>query len=545
MKTVLVGINSKYIHPNLAIRYLKANTSYPVDILEFTIKDSIERIIKTCQNMEPDVLGFSVYIWNVEIFKKILIQIKEQMPLCKIILGGPEVSYVNEAYLSNNLTDYIIVNEGEIAFNQLLKAIDEKRADKSSIPNLIYKDKDKVNKTKEKLIDSLDDLKDPYQVIDELDVQHKIQYVELSRGCPYKCSYCLASLEKGLRFFKLERVKDTIEYLIKKGARTFKFLDRSFNANHKIAKDFLEYIINQNYKNVVFQFEINGDVLQESFIDFLIKKAPNDLIRFELGIQSTNDKVNKAVNRYQDTKKLIENIKHLQASKVTLHLDLIAGLPYEDLESFKNTFNTIYHLFADELQLGFLKVLKGTDIYYKTALYDISYDKNAPYEIIENRYISKNDLNIIHMVETMLNIYWNKGFMNKSIQYITKNTNAFDFFHQLYLYYSQHQYSTLRYGFNDIFTQLIDFLKHNNLYDHTIESYLKFEFLNHHPIKPKIYWNHPTNKNDILRSYHMHHPHLNIDRLYKYCIVCEYLDGYLIVSYEENKKTIDYFISNL
>lgn len=544
MKTILVGINSKYIHPNLAIRYLKANTTYPVDILEFTIKDPLDKIMDKCQTMKPDVLGFSVYIWNVEIIKQLLKKIRILLPSCKIVLGGPEVSFINQEYFNDDLVDYIIVNEGEIAFHNLLKAIDKETKDLSSISNLVYKEKSTLVKNQEKLIENLDALNDPYKTIEESDVQHKIQYVEISRGCPYKCSYCLASLEKGLRFFSLDRVKDTIEYLVNKGAKTFKFLDRSFNANHKIAKAFLQHIIDQNYKDVVFQFEINGDVLQDSFIEFLIENAPKDLIRFELGIQSTNDKVNKVVNRYQDTQKLISNIKRLQKSNVILHLDLIAGLPYENLNSFKNTFNTIYQLYADELQLGFLKVLKGTDIYYKSKLYGINYDLKAPYEIIDNNDISAQELNIIHQVETMLDIYWNKGFMNRSIKYITGGMDGFDFFYQLHQYYQNNHYSTLRYSFNDIFTQLIDYLKENKQYNHTIDSYLKYDFLNHHPIKPKIYWKHPDNKNDILRAYHTKNQHLNIDHLYKYCIVTEYLDGYLIVSYQQNKNFMDYYLPN-
>ena len=540
MKTILVGINSKYIHPNLAIRYLKANTTYPVDILEFNIKDPIESIVTSCLEHRPDLIGFSVYIWNINIINNVLKHIRHLSPTTKILLGGPEVSFVNQNYFDNQLTDYIIVNEGEIAFHLLLTALNHHN-DLSNIPNLIYQKDGKTIKNKCSVIENLDALKDPYTTIDEKDISHKIQYVELSRGCPYKCSYCLASLEKGVRFFSMKRVKKTIQYLANKGAKTFKFLDRSFNANHKLAQELLTFIIDQNYQDIVFQFEINGDVLKDSFIDFLIKKAPSNLIRFELGIQSTNDQVNQAVRRYQDTTKLIENIKKLKQSNVVLHLDLIAGLPLEDLESFKNTFNTIYQLFGHELQLGFLKVLKGTDIYHKASLYQITYDSLAPYEIIESQYISKEDLAIIHQVEIMLNIYWNKGFMPKTMTYLTQNQDAFAFFLDLYQFYINNQYSTLRYGLIDLFTRLIDFLKQQNKYNHTIDSYLKYDYLNHHPIKPKIYWQHPTHKNQILRDYQKTNPNIPIDLLYKHSVVTEYLTGYLIVFYQRNHKLITFF----
>ncbi|MCF7924235.1 MAG: B12-binding domain-containing radical SAM protein [Candidatus Izimaplasma sp.] len=538
MKTILIGINSKYIHPNLAIRYLKANTTYPVKLLEYTIKDKIEMIISEILIEEPDIIGFSVYIWNVEIINQILKEIRKPLPNTKIVLGGPEVSYESENYLIDNLVDYIITNEGEIAFHQLLDAINKNQSI-NEISNLIYIDNNSIKRNTLCNIEELNDIKSPYYFFEDFEsITNKIQYVELSRGCPYKCSYCLASLEKGLRFFSLDRVKRTVDFLISKGAKTIKFLDRSFNANHKLARKFLEYIISRNYNNTVFQFEINGDVLKKDFVDFLIEKVPKDLIRFELGIQSTNDLVNKEVDRYQDTEKLIKIIKRLNKSNVTLHLDLIAGLPYEDLNSFKNTFNTIYLLFADELQLGFLKVLKGTKIYYTTAKHQLVYNKKAPYEIIENKYLSKKDLETIHKVETMLNIYWNKGFMNETINLLTQNSDAFTFYKELYDFYIKNDYSYHRYSFNELFTNLINFLKSKNRFNKEINDKLKYDFLIHHNIKPKLYWQETINKNEIIREFHKERQAINIDKLYKYALVTEYLDGYLIIMYLPNKKEI-------
>lgn len=537
---MLIAINSKYIHPNLAVRYLKANTRYPVDIFEYTIKDTQEKIIQDIMSYQADIIGFSVYIWNIEIIKSLLKKIRELSPKTKLLLGGPEVSYIYEDFFIEDLTDYIIVNEGEESFDLLLKTLHQE-ANIKDVPNLIYKDKDLIIKNKIKTIKNLDQLNNPYFVLDNEDHQHKIQYLELSRGCPYQCAYCLASLEKGLRFFSLDHVKKILDSLINQGAKTFKFLDRSFNANPKLAQEFLEYIISRKDKNIVYQFEINGDVLKKPFIEFLVNKAPKNLIRFELGIQSTNDQVNQEVNRYQDTEKLIENIRELKKSNVTLHLDLIAGLPYENLNSFKNTFNTIYQLFPDELQLGFLKILKGTSIYYKTKEHQINYQKVAPYEIIDSKYIDQSSLNIIHQVETMLNIYWNKGFLNKSIKYLTKDINAFDFYYNLYQFFQKNQYPTLKYHFQDLFIYLIEFLKDRNQFTKQIESYLKYDFLKHHPIKPQIYWEHLTNKNDILRSFHQKHPEFKIDVLYKYALVTDYLDGYLIVIYHpKHKSMIEY-----
>jgi radical SAM superfamily enzyme YgiQ (UPF0313 family) len=538
MKTTLVGINSKYIHPNLAIRYLKANTDYPVDIIELTIKDDEKQIINTILETQPDIVGFSVYIWNVEIIKQILKKIRNDHPDIILILGGPEVSYQNDTYFKENLTDFIIAGEGEESFHLLLDAIHQKKTNYSSIPNLIYIRKGIIIKNKVKNIEELNTLKDPYHVIEEKDIQHKIQYVELSRGCPYQCAYCLASLEKGLRFFDIKHVLDIIDDLVKRGGRTFKFLDRSFNANHRLAQEFLSKLYQKHNKDVVFQFEINGDVLKDDFIDFLIEETPKDLIRFEIGVQSTNDRVNKAVHRYQDTQQLIKNINKLKQAPIVFHLDLIAGLPYEDLNSFKNTFNTIYQLFPNELQLGFLKVLKGTAIERQSLKYKIRYQKQAPYEIIDNAYISSEELQIIHQVETMLNIYWNKNFMNRSIKYLTEDINAFDFYLGLYQYYEKNSYPTLRYRFNDLFTNLIGYLKENHLFNHTIDSLLKYDFLIHHPIKPKLYWNNMIDKNAIIRLFHKENPKLKIDDLYKYGVVTTYLEGYLIITYKANQKEV-------
>lgn len=538
MKIVLVGINSKYIHPNLAIRYLKANSSYPVNLLEYTIKDHPDTMISDIVNETPEIIAFSVYIWNIEIIKNLLIKIRKLIPEAKIILGGPEVSYEYEEFFHNDITDFIITNEGELTFNLLLEALD-KKLPLNNIPNLVYKDNNSIKTNTIKNIENLDKLKLPYYFQNDFEaITNKVQYVELSRGCPYNCSYCLASLEKGLRFFSIDRVKRTVDFLISKGAKTIKFLDRSFNANHKLAKEFLNYIISRDYKATTFQFEINGDILKEDFIDFLIEKSPKGLIRFELGVQSTNDLVNKEINRYQDTNKLIKTIKRLNKSNVTLHLDLIAGLPYEDLASFKNTFNTIYQLFSDELQLGFLKLLKGTSLYYSTSKHKIKFQDIAPYEIIESKYITKDELKTIHKVETMLNIYWNKGFMNESIFHLTQNIDAFEFYKDLYDFYQKNNYSHFRYGFVDLFINLIEYLKSKNIFNDTINDILKYDYLIHHNIKPKIYWNEFINKNDIIRSFHKENQHLNIDKLYKYAFVTKYLDGYLIILYLPNKKEI-------
>lgn len=534
MKVILVGINSKYIHTNLAIRYLKANCSYPIDLIEFTIKDSLDKIISNIISKDPDVIGFSVYIWNIEIIKKIIKTIKKDYPEKIIVLGGPEVSYEYDEFLKDGLADYIISNEGEVAFNKLIDCLANNK-DIKDIPNLSYYIYNNIIRNKRVEIKNLDNLNNPYK-IDNEDHKNKIQYVELSRGCPYHCAYCMASLEEKVRFFSLDRVKKDIKYLYSKGAKTFKFLDRTFNLKSDVALDIYKFIIENDFSNAVFQFEINGDILDDDVIKYLQENCPKNRIRFEIGIQSTNQIVNQAVDRNQDNGKLFENIIKLNNSNIDLHLDLIAGLPYEDYNSFKDTFNQVYKLFGKELQLGFLKLLKGTKLYYQTKKYGYEVSKTAPYELIKNDFISENELNKIHIAEEMLEIYWNKNFMNRAIKKITSKLDSpFDFLLDLGNHFIKNNLSFHRYQLSDVFSVLESYLDNDYIYD------IRYDYLNYNNIKPKIYWKDSLNKNDIIREFHKANSQYNIDMLYKYSAITKHYDKYLIVIYFPNKKEMHIF----
>lgn len=545
MKTLLVGINSKFIHTNMAIRYLKANCDFEVSLKEYTIKDSLQSMIEDILNYQADIIGFSCYIWNVQIVLEIVKVLREKSHNQKIIFGGPETSYDYDDYLYNNYADFIIINEGEIAFNQLISSL-HFGLDINKIPNLAFIQNNKIKRNPVFVIEDLNKLKSPYLFPEDIpDISKKIQYVELSRGCPYKCSYCLASLEKGLRFFDIDKVIETIDYLVCNGAKTIKFLDRSFNANKKLSLEFFKILIEKNYPETIFQFEINGDVLHDEIIDYLVKNLKENYIRFELGVQSTNSLVNQSINRYQDTEKLINNIKKLQVSNVILHLDLIAGLPYENLESFKNTFNDIFSLYSKELQLGFLKMLKGTKIRNEAYLHEYSYDSNPPYEIISNKYITENELHKIHVVETFLEIYWNKGFMNESIQLIiSRYKSPFEFFYDLGNYYSQNKIATRNYQLYDLFINLQAFLIKEHLYDMDIENNLKLDYLRYNKIKPKIYWNNDFKKQNIIREFFNINNCYKLDDLYKYTLVTKYKEGYLLVIYLPEKTEFYYYFNN-
>lgn len=526
MKTVLIGVNAKYIHPNLAIRLLKKNTSYPCDIKEFTIKDTTDSVIDFVLRNQYDIVGFSCYIWNIEFIKQVLPVIK---PYCKIVLGGPEVSYNAKFYLDNNCCDYVIKNEGEEAFDKLLCYLDGKIAiDK--VPNLFYKG----GFTFDCLVD-ISQIKMAYDLLD--DVENKIVYFETSRGCPYHCAYCMASLDNKVRFFAIEEIETQLLGLLNRGARIIKFLDRTFNANKKIFLRLIDFIIKNHKPNNSFQFEITGDLLNYEIIDYINEKAPKHLIRFEIGIQSTNLKTNLSVNRIQDNEKLFSNIKRIQrAGVIDLHLDLIAGLPYEDYSSFENTFNEVLALRPKELQLGFLKILHGTKMELDATKYHYVYQKTAPYEIISNDFLSEDDIKKIHIAEDAFESYYNSGIMPNAMKLILdEQSNSFIFFLTLgYQDFKGH-------GLENTFKVIDNFLKTSNNYQN-IHQALIFDYLQYFKVRPKAWWSDECSKEDrkqILRLLDRSNllP-MPLAEAYRYAMVINLESSYIIAAYYQYQKNI-------
>ncbi len=527
MKTLLIGINAKYIHPNLAIRLLKKNTKYPVDIKEFNIKDNYLDIVNYIINNNYNIIGFSCYIWNIEFIKLILNELINKDII--IILGGPEVSYNANYYLDNDLCDYVIKNEGEEAFDLLLSYLDNK-FNINDIPNLYYKN----GYTFDKLVD-LNNTKMAYDLYD--DVINKIMYIETSRGCPYKCGYCMASLDNKVRFFNIEEIKEQISLLQAKGAKVYKFLDRTFNANKKNFLGLIDFIILNHKENESYQFEITGDLLSSDIIDYINEKSPKNLFRFEIGIQSTNIKANLAVGRIQNNEKLFNNIIRIQnANVIDLHLDLIAGLPYEDYNSFINTFNEVLKLRPKELQLGFLKLLYGTRLYSEANNYHYKWMDKAPYEIIENDYLSKEDIINIHYAEDSFDHYYNSGIMKNSMNVILDNeNNPFMFFHDLGLLDFKHK------GLENQFRVIDDFIK-NKIYYNLFHKTIIMDYLNYFNLKPKAWWDEKIShkdKNNILRLiFNNNLINIALEDLYKYSLLVNLNNDYILAIYKPNIKII-------
>lgn len=530
MKVLLISINAKFIHTNNAVRLLKANSDFDITIYEYTIKDDITDIVNDIHEFNPDVLGFSCYIWNINIITNLITSIN--LIKTKLVLGGPEVSY-DDSFMNLGV-DFIIKGEGELVFNQLLHSIEDKTSYRD-IQSLTYLEGETIVSNPITEIKDLTTVVLPYYFEEDIPhIKHKISYIESSRGCPYKCSYCLSSLEKSVRFFELEEVKKAIIYLMNHNSKIIKFLDRTFNAN-KNTIELLQFIIENTNNITVFQFEITGDILDPKIIEYLNEKAPKGLFRFEIGIQSTNKETNLLVDRFQNNKKLFSNIKMIQDGDVIdLHLDLIAGLPEEDLTSFTNTFNQVFKLGAKELQLGFLKMLRGTKIRNEAAKYKYEFDQTAPYQIIKNNVLSNDDINIIHAVEHMLEIYHNKGYFGDNLRKILQEKdNPFNFFKNIADYYESNNIKTYGYQIEDVYNVLFNFLTEKELF------LVKIDYLERSKIKPKLFFDVVTEKplrKKILETL-SNQTHYSVNFLYKNSVIITFDNQYSITIYQDMKNS--------
>ena len=404
MKALLIGINSKYIHPSVSLYQLRANTTYECDLIELTIKDSINTILDKLNKLELssyDVFACSCYLWNIDKYLELIPILKTCNSSAKIVFGGPEVAYDANYFLSNfSYIDYILEGEGELSFHELLEYLDNKRSINNvsnlhyledNLPSFTYAAHPDLNKIK-------------LATLDILDYQNRIIYLESSRGCPYHCSYCTASLDNLVRYFPLEKVLNILYTLMINKTKVVKFLDRTFNANYEYMMQILDFIDMHNICTV-FQFEVVGELIKEETIN-KIANLKSKYLRFEIGIQSTNNIVSEAVCRRQNMDKLKKNIYLLnKTNKVDLHIDLIAGLPYETKESFINSFNEAFLLRGKELQLGFLKFLRGTKMLDMVDEHEYKYSKKAPYEIISNKYLSSEDLKEIEIIHKFRDLF--------------------------------------------------------------------------------------------------------------------------------------------
>lgn len=432
MKVVFVGINAKFSHTNIAIRYLNNELKDMVDssFEEFTINEPLEKIVYELHKKDADVLMFSTYIWNIDYVRKVITSLKKIKPSYTIVLGGPEVSFEKESFLrANPACDYIIYGEGERAMKEFILykqgelSIDE-------VHNLAYINDNRYIKTEEAPLIDMKDLSFPYE--DEEALEHRTLYYEAQRGCPYRCSFCLSSAIKGLRYKPIDLVKKDLDRLIAMKPSIVKFIDRTFNSNEDFAINIIEHILENNKTNTKFHFEITLDRMSDRFYETL-KKLPKDMVQFEIGLQSINPQTLKAIQRHNDLEKIKEHSQMIkELGTIHQHIDLIAGLPYEDFESFKESFNYLYDFKIEKIQLGFLKMLKGSLVRSQEETFVYEYTDYAPYEVLKNEFLSTDEIIELKKIDYVVDKIYNEGSFKRTLEILERlYTSPFAMFEDL------------------------------------------------------------------------------------------------------------------
>ena len=419
MKVLLAAINAKYIHSNLGIYSLKTYgekmlkewglaEQAEISLAEYTINHQMEQILQDIYKRKPDVIGFSCYIWNISYVKVILADIKKVLPDVKIWAGGPEVSYHGEAFLKEEpAVDLVMMGEGEITFAHFLKALLEGE-DLKQVPGLMVRNADGTfTDTGFRQVMDMSQIPFPYAFMDMKELEHRIIYYESSRGCPFSCAYCLSSIDKKLRFRSLDLVLPELEWFLQAKVPQVKFVDRTFNCKKSHAMAIWQYIRDHDNGVTNFHFEIAADLLDKDELDLLSTMRPG-LVQLEIGVQSTNEKTLEAIRRKTDIEEIREITETINSwHNIHQHLDLIAGLPWEDLESFKKSFNDVYEMEPEQLQLGFLKVLKCSYMEELIPTCDLLYSAAPPYEVLCTKWLSYGDVLELKDIEEMTEVHYN------------------------------------------------------------------------------------------------------------------------------------------
>ncbi|MGO0881371.1 B12-binding domain-containing radical SAM protein [Clostridioides difficile] len=484
MKILLTTLNSKFIHTNLAIRYLKefVRDLIEVDMKEYTINNDLDYILKDIYKNEYDIILFSTYIWNIGDIVKLCDNLKKIRPNTKIALGGPEVSYDSyEAMKKYDFVDYILYGEGELIFRDLVLYLNGKKEIKD-VDGLVYRQESEiiVNKPME-LLQNLDEIPSPYEHLNPKEYENRIVYYESSRGCPFNCQYCLSSTIPGLRYFSLDRIKRDLKALIDARVSQIKFIDRTFNANKKVAMEIMDFLMKNDNGYTTYHFEVTAYLIDDKMLEFLAD-CKEGLFQFEIGVQSTNEKTLDAVGRRDDFKKLSHVVQTVASYRnIHQHLDLIAGLPYEDYESFENSFNDVFNLGIEHLQLGFLKMIKGTGMRKVADEHGFKYKDYAPYEFLYNNYISYEETLKLKDIEDILERYYNSKNFVLSMRYIIGRfykQSPFKFFEAFAKYFDENGYFDLAQGKNQLYRILLDFYNEKiNIDNDVFNDILKYDYI--------------------------------------------------------------------
>lgn len=548
-KIILIALNAKYVHSNLAVydleayckrRWEVAETSrdyalkekidqcafyeiaghLQICVREFTINHNLDYILQELYREKADVYAFSCYIWNIYEVLSVARELKKLLKHTEIWLGGPEVSYDAKKNLEKNpFVTGIMVGEGEVTFYELTKLWNDiwqqddagKSLEYKDILGIVYRERDgKIMETGKRPLMNLDDLPFVYEDLEKF--QNKILYYETSRGCPFSCSYCLSSIEKQVRFRSFSIVKEELQFFLDHKVPQVKFVDRTFNCNKKHALEIWNYILEHDNGVTNFHFEIAADLIGEDEL-LLFKKMRPGLIQLEIGLQSTNPKTIKEIRRVMDVEQVKKILLKIRSyGNIHQHLDLIAGLPYEDMDSFQKSFHDAYEMRPNQLQLGFLKVLKGSYMEEQTGNYELEYSEAQPYEVLSTKWLSYDDILVLKQVEEMVEVYYNSNQFEHTLPFlISFFPNAYAFYEALGNYYKKNdlfgigfkreaRYQALREFFSDYFVTLQErkmleiFKKHGPVHENitdvmkTFDSLLTFDFYLRENAKKRPAW---------------------------------------------------------
>ena len=462
MKILLAACNAKYIHSNPAVYDLRAFASeYKEHILlgEYTINQTKDEILKEIYRSGAEVVCFSCYIWNISFVRELIFDLKKILPGTAFWVGGPEVSFDAENFLKEmpQVTG-VMVGEGEETFLELARYYIEKKGALSDIRGIAFRENGEIFHNGWREVMDLSRVPFAYEQTE--DFANRIIYYESSRGCPFSCSYCLSSIDKKLRFRNLELVKKELQFFLDKKVPQVKFVDRTFNCKHDHAMEIWKYILEHDNGVTNFHFEISADLLREEELELMSRMRPG-LIQLEIGVQSTNPDTICAIHRNMDLKKLEASVARVKSfGNIHQHLDLIAGLPCEDYESFRHSFEQVYRMKPDQLQLGFLKVLKGSSMYHEAQKYEILYKEKEPYEVLSTAWLSYEDILKLKMVESMVEVYYNSGQFRKTLSWIeTYYQEMFSFYESLGAYYEEKGYEEISHSRLRRYEILLEFLK--------------------------------------------------------------------------------------
>ncbi|MCL2873593.1 MAG: B12-binding domain-containing radical SAM protein [Defluviitaleaceae bacterium] len=488
MKILLTTLNAKFIHSSLALRNIKdfaGEYSENVTLSEFTINQTENFILSEIFKQKPDIIGFSCYIWNIKQVLSLVSSIKKIMTDVKIILGGPEVSYEFEPILRDYPVDVIVIGEGEMAFYNLLKHYVNSEIGLADISGIAYMTNEG------NIISSIGEILElnaiPFAYEGGFsELENKIIYYESSRGCPYSCGYCLSGSSSNVRYLNSERVFSDLTRFLNSKVSQVKFIDRTFNSNKYHAMNIWEFLIKNDNKITNFHFEICADLLNFDEIAIL-KKARKGLFQFEIGIQSTNAQSLKEIGRITNLDKIYENVRLIkELGTIHQHLDLIAGLPYEDYLSFKKSFNEVFAVSPEMLQLGFLKILKGSKIREAAPKHGIIFKDNADYEVLTTSWLTYSEILQLKSIEHVLELFYNSGQFGSSIKYLISFFDSpFEFFERIAEYWNEMEYHGISHSKINLYIKIYDFAISFLNIDETkiIKELLLFDLLSNEKLK--------------------------------------------------------------